>query len=229
MKTHVLTLPNGSQIDMVQLPPGTLAIAAHDKRMFCEKYGPAPVFHMPALWMSRHLITWAQFDSFLQEVAPSMSKSLTEQSPAMPVAGLDFYDALRFARWVSARFKVDCRLPNEQEWEYAARAGTHTRYYWGELWNVRMANAGSRLITPVDAYPPNPWGLYDMLGNVMEYVIDPWDGFNEPDTLLGAEMLTLRGGCYGFSPAMCTCASQFPYLLCDSPPCVGFRLVITSF
>ena len=71
---------------------------------------------------------------------------------------------------------VQASLPTEAQWEYACRAGTRTAYWWGDEWddhrgNVDKKNKGT---TPVDKYPPNPWGLHDIHGNVWEWTQSPW-------------------------------------------------------
>src|SRR5512132_2996167 len=69
------------------------------------------------------------------------------------------------------------RLPSEAEWEYAARAGTTTRYAFGNAITPKDANYSESKLgktTEVGAYPPNAWGLYDMHGNVWEWVEDVW-------------------------------------------------------
>jgi formylglycine-generating enzyme len=74
-------------------------------------------------------------------------------------------------------------LPTEVEWEYAARCGTSTAYWWGDVWDTIRGNSnvtGKRTwddtggTTPVQCYRPNPWGLYDMHGNVWEWCADVW-------------------------------------------------------
>jgi len=83
------------------------------------------------------------------------------------------------------------RLPTEAEWEYASRAGTQTNFYWGDDYdaakanfcdgscelNVRVADSsdGFKNTAPVGSFPPNPYGLYDMAGNVSEWVFDTHD------------------------------------------------------
>jgi formylglycine-generating enzyme required for sulfatase activity len=74
--------------------------------------------------------------------------------------------------------------PTEVQWEYAARAGTRTAYWWGDEFDETKANADSKgdkpddgskgATTPVKRYPPNPWGLYDVHGNVWEWCDDVW-------------------------------------------------------
>jgi formylglycine-generating enzyme required for sulfatase activity len=68
------------------------------------------------------------------------------------------------------------RLPTEAEWEYACRAGTTTKYYWGDDPEMyRIYESGDNMATQasvVGEFKPNPWGLYDMLGNVMEHCLD---------------------------------------------------------
>ncbi|GAA4676235.1 formylglycine-generating enzyme family protein [Gordonia humi] len=103
----------------------------------------------------------------------------TSAEPDHPVVHVSFHDATAYAEW------VDGALPSEEQWEHAARAGGASHYAWGgvlEPGGVRLANTwhghfpwedtdsdGYRRTSPVGAYPPNPWGLYDMIGNVWEW------------------------------------------------------------
>lgn len=99
-----------------------------------------------------------------------------------PVVGVSYDDAVAYARWLTEKTGKPYRLLSEAEWEYAARAGTTTAYWWGN--EVRhlgkeMANCqgcgsewDSKGPAPVDAFQPNPWGLYNVHGNVWEWVAD---------------------------------------------------------
>ena len=100
-----------------------------------------------------------------------------------PIEQVTWYDAKEFCRRLSEKEGVTYRLPTEAEWEYACRAGTTTRYYWGDridedyLWY--KDNSGWKT-HPVGQKLPNAWGLYDMAGNVWEWCED-WYGSYSPD------------------------------------------------
>ena len=92
-----------------------------------------------------------------------------------PVVNVSWKDAKAYVSWLSQHTGKPYRLPSEAEWEYAARAGTTTRYAFGDAITPKDANySDSKLgkTTEVGAYPPNAWGLYDMHGNVWEWVED---------------------------------------------------------
>ncbi|WP_173982713.1 SUMF1/EgtB/PvdO family nonheme iron enzyme [Magnetospirillum sp. SS-4] len=99
-----------------------------------------------------------------------------------PAINMTWEEAAAFAAWVGRRSGLACRLPDEAEWEYAARAGTRTGFWWGDQTGDGNANCrdcsaaidhpyGS---VPVASYPPNPWGLHDMNGNVWEWTRSCW-------------------------------------------------------
>ena len=110
------------------------------------------------------------------------------QTDANPVTCISWNDAQAFAKWLSREDGGDYRLPTEAEWEYAARAGTKTPFYTGDCLSTRQANYDGNYpgktcskgtyrekTTPVGSFSPNPWGLYDMHGNVWEWCQD-WYG-----------------------------------------------------
>jgi formylglycine-generating enzyme required for sulfatase activity len=93
-----------------------------------------------------------------------------------PVVNLAWEDAKAYVAWLRARTGAPYRLLTEAEWEYAARAGTTTRFWWGDEITPENANYGKSvgMTRPVGSYPANPWGLHDMNGNVWEWVEDCW-------------------------------------------------------
>ena len=98
-----------------------------------------------------------------------------------PVTSVNWLDAKTYVIWLSRRTGKRYRLLSEAEWEYAARAGTTTRYHWGDAIGRNRANCkecGSqwdgKKIAPVGSFLPNGFGLHDMHGNVYEWVEDCW-------------------------------------------------------
>ena len=122
--------------------------------------------------------------------------------PAMPAVCVSWTDAQDYAAWLARRTGKPYRLPSEAEWEYAARAGTTTDFYWGPAIDQGCGRAnvldqdgvaagtlavfsagqggipaaqchdGHAGAAPVGSFPPNPFGLYDMIGNVWEWMAD---------------------------------------------------------
>ncbi len=103
-----------------------------------------------------------------------------------PVVNIDWSSAKAYVAWLSNKTGKNYRLLSESEWEYVARAGTTSAYWWGQSIRPDQANydpsgKGDRFYNktgrslPVDAYPPNPWGLYNVHGNVEEWVEDHWN------------------------------------------------------
>lgn len=130
------------------------------------------------------------------------------QSQDDPVVCVNRLDAERYMAWLSQKTGSRYRLPTEAEWEYAARAGTRSAYSWGNEAGEGHANCkdcgsswSDRRTSPSGSFAPNPWGLYDMSGNVWEPLLDcfrtgyedaPVDGsgFDGPD----CQRRVLRGG-----------------------------------
>jgi formylglycine-generating enzyme required for sulfatase activity len=106
-----------------------------------------------------------------------------------PVINVNWHDAQAYAQWLSRKTGQSYRLPSEAEWEYAARAGTTTAFWWGSTITPDQANYdgnyaynnGAKGVyrqktVEVGSFKPNPFGLYDTSGNVWQWVEDPWHG-----------------------------------------------------
>jgi formylglycine-generating enzyme required for sulfatase activity/class 3 adenylate cyclase len=97
-----------------------------------------------------------------------------------PVTNVSWTDAKQYAVWLEDATKKPYRLPSEAEWEFAARGGTQTKYWWGDQMQSGMAgckdcgDAGAELPTKVGSFKPNAFGLYDMGGGVDQWVEDCW-------------------------------------------------------
>lgn len=125
--------------------------------------------------------TWSPNDP-VEDLVSSPTTAYTEMSFGMGIKGypaisMSQHAALKFAEWVSAQTGHYYRLPTEAEWEYACRAGTTTAYSWGDdpgeldkyAWFFDNANDKYQKIGTKE---PNPWGLYDIHGNVLEWTLD---------------------------------------------------------
>jgi formylglycine-generating enzyme required for sulfatase activity len=112
-----------------------------------------------------------------------------QEPPDWPAVCLDWRDARAYVAWINAKARAanprliqgPYRLPSEAEWEYAARAGTNTARWWGNDIGSNNANCNGcgspydrKLLAPVHAFKPNPYGLYGMLGNAWQWVEDCW-------------------------------------------------------
>jgi formylglycine-generating enzyme required for sulfatase activity/class 3 adenylate cyclase len=98
-----------------------------------------------------------------------------------PVTNVSWTDAKQFVAWLAGATRKPFRLPSEAEWEYAARGGTQTKYWWGDQFQFGMANCKNCTDIPAAEQPvksssfkPNPFGLYDMGGGVDQWVEDCW-------------------------------------------------------
>jgi formylglycine-generating enzyme required for sulfatase activity len=131
--------------------------------------------------IGKYEVTVAQWNACADaNICPRLSPA-SNPSPALPVRDVSWDDAQVYVKWLATTSAKPYRLPTEAEWEYAARAGTSTRYWWGEQMAVGKADCKDcgppwRADTPGKAgsFAANPWGLYDMNGSVWEWVSDCW-------------------------------------------------------
>lgn len=148
-----------------------------------------------------------------------------EQTERHPVVNVSWSDATAFCEWLSRKEDKKYRLPTEAEWEYACRAGTTTRFSFGDdasnlekfanFADPRRKPPGSVLTTPVGSFQANAFGLFDMHGNVFEFVADRYQkdyyAKGPTDDPLGpsvGSVRVLRGACWGFEAARGRCASR---------------------
>lgn len=192
-------------------------------------------------------VTIAQYSEFLTQARRSRNEgffrtnTMYGQTPEHPVMHVAVHDIEEFVRWLNKRKppedKGKYRLPSEAEWEYVARAGTQTRYWWNNNINCLKADYGDAKCnapgpSPIGSYRPNAFGLYDVHGNVSEWVSDCWskDYLNAPEdgspvTVEECVIFTHRGGAWFMTPEFLRSSDRKPSGTQFRHDIVGFRLV----
>jgi len=160
-----------------------------------------------------------------------------EQTETRPVETVSWRESQEFLRRLNLLGSGTFRLPTEAEWEYACRAGTETRFYWGDTeedWEAyphAWVNSRSYGTThPVGTKPPNPWGLHDMSGNVWEWCSDwygPYTETNETDPAGPKEgqAKVFRGGSYFDFEHSLRSGNRHRHGLDQGYSAIGFRVV----
>jgi formylglycine-generating enzyme required for sulfatase activity len=163
------------------------------------------------------------------------------KGPDYPVNAISWRQAQAYVQWLSEKSGQTYRLPTEAEWEYAARGGTSTRYWWGDEFRIQKANCKEcgddwEQASPakVGSYEPNPFGLYDMAGSVWEWVSDCWHDsyFGAPDDGSswdeeGCHAKVVRGGSWRNDAAHMRSAIRFWYDANGQYILFGFRVART--
>jgi formylglycine-generating enzyme required for sulfatase activity len=201
-KAYAETIPGSTvKFDMVPIPGGSFEMGSPAKEPGrAADEGPQHPVALRPFWMGKCEVTWDEYDLYWkQEPSAEQPPKKTAQDkeadavsrPTPPYADETFghgreghpvlcithHAAMEYCRWLSAKTGKTYRLPTEAEWEYACRGGTKTAYFFGDdpkqlseyAW---FAGNAEDLTHPVGTKKPNPWGLYDMYGNVAEWCLD---------------------------------------------------------
>jgi formylglycine-generating enzyme required for sulfatase activity/tRNA A-37 threonylcarbamoyl transferase component Bud32 len=184
-----------------------------------------PVHHVTIDYdfaMSQYEVTFDEYDKFCEATGREKPSDSGWGRGNRPVINVSWNDAKAYAKWLSEQTGRECRLPTEAEWEYAARAGTETKYWWGNEVGRNNANCdgcGSqwddKQTAPVGSFKANPFGLYDMNGNVWEWIEDSWhENYNGAPTDGSARKksnenkVLLRGGSWYDDANLCRSADR---------------------
>ena len=172
------------------------------------------------------------------------------QTREHPVVCVSWHDASAYAAWLARRTGKAYRLPTEAEWEYAARAGTVSFFYSGDTLGFERANLGGGPFvggvmqgkdrwlntSPVGAFDANPWGLWDMAGNVYQWVADcpapsyegaSSDGSARSGDTAACKRRMLRGGAWNSKAVSARSANRDANEATMRMPFYGFRLALT--
>ena len=241
---------------MVVIPAGSFRMGCLSNDDDCEE-GEFPVHEVAirSFALSKHEVTFDDWGACVRHGGCNGYRPDDEGwgYGSRPVINVSGEDAQSFVAWLSRVTGDTYRLPTEAEWEYAARAGTETKYSWGRRIGRNQANCDgcrsrwdNEMTAPVGSFSPNGFGLHDMHGNVWERVEDCWnDSYvaRPPTAAPGAEETapgalcaavpgtTRRGACAplcapAFPPSTATSISPVSALPGPSPP--EFRLYASS-
>jgi formylglycine-generating enzyme required for sulfatase activity len=209
LKTYSESIPDSLvKFQMVQVPGGTLD--------YTDSKGAKSKVTIKPFWIEKTEMTWDVFDIFAYgfdltgsdaATAAAISRPSRPYGPpdrgfghqGYPVISETYYAAEQFCEWLSLKTKKKYRLPTEQEWEYACRAGAAAKPLdpktSGKIaWSSENSENKSH---PVAQKAPSPWALYDMLGNVMEWCKGD------------ADKPVARGGSWKQTAGQISCAARF--------------------
>jgi formylglycine-generating enzyme required for sulfatase activity len=136
--------------------------------------GPEHSVNITSFWMADAPVTAEQY-AVVTKDRPSQCNG----RPDLPVVNISWFDAQRFCQSLSRECNLNVRLPSEAEWEYACRAGSTTQFHFGDSpqklthYAWFETNSGQQP-APIKGKQPNPWGLFDIIGNVWEWCADHW-------------------------------------------------------
>ena len=218
--------------------------------------GPQHKVCVDDFWMSKYEVTNRQFRRFDSGHNTRKYRGQRLNANNQPAVYMNWDEARNYTSWISRESGMKIRLPTEAEWEYAARGGTTTARFWGDDpdsacryanvgdltaqrkwpdWNVHNCDDGYIVTAPVGSFKPNPFGLYDMQGNVWEWCGDWYDEDyyssspdNNPQGVPSGSDRVFRGGSWHSRPGVVRVAYRYGDSRDTRKNDLGFRLVLPS-
>ncbi len=222
--------------EMVALPKGSFLMGSPDGVGDGDERPQHYVQIGYRLAVGRYPVTFEEYDRFGAATGAPPPKDEGWGRGRRPVINVSWQDAQAYVRWLGEMTGQPYRLLSEAEWEYAARAGTTTRYVFGEDISAEQANFhfDVRQTTEVASYPANARGLHDMHGNVWEWVEDCWNDSYQGAPVNGSAWTTgdcsrrvLRGGSWYVGPEYLRSADRIRNNPDNRGSVVGFRVART--
>ncbi|MFN5065658.1 MAG: SUMF1/EgtB/PvdO family nonheme iron enzyme [Aphanizomenon sp.] len=245
-------LGDGVTLEMVAIPGGTFIMGSpENEEGYHSSESPQHEVTVPPFFMGKYPVTqqqWRVVAALPKDKIDLKSDPSYFKGDNLPVECVSWNDAQEFCARLSQMANKTYRLPTEAEWEYACRGGTTTPFYCGETISTDLANYNGNYTygqgqkgqyrektTEVGIFPANPFGLYDMCGNVWEWCEDGWheNYINAPAdgsawTSLSTEDMLLRGGSWLNLARYCRSALRRGDLRDFRDSFYGFR-VVSSF
>ncbi|RJP18416.1 MAG: hypothetical protein C4527_29220, partial [Candidatus Omnitrophota bacterium] len=239
IKEIIINIPglsaNAKPLEMVLIPAGTFTMGSPSSEKDRDNdEGPQhQVTISKPFYLGKYEVTQAQWQAVMG-TNPAKDYGVGND---YPVYNVSWNDCQEFIKKINGLKQGEFHLPTEAEWEYSCRAGTTTRFYWGNDLNYTeikdyawyYGNNNPRGTKEVGKKKPNAWGLYDMSGNVWEWCKD-WYGDYENNTHTnptgpaGGSYRVLRGGHWGDNARSCRSANRYGFSPGDADYLLGFRL-----
>jgi len=232
-KELVLDLGNKVTLKLVQIPAGKFLMGSpKDEKDRQEDEGLPPgkwvngspqieVTISKAFYLGVYEVTVDQYAQFVKDTGTKHEEPRFKQTGDHPVVNVSWDDAQAFCQWLSKKTGKTVVLPTEAQWEYACRAGSKTRFSFGDKaddlgdfgWydgNSMDKDKGAKMTHPVGQKKPNAWGLYDMHGNAWEWCADFYVAYAgagaDPTGPKAGGLRVLRGGSWDSYPWVCRSA-----------------------
>jgi len=237
-------LPGGVPLEMVWIPAGSFQMGRYpgEQDGASNEDPQHPVTLAQGFWMGKYELTKTQW-AVIMGTMPWSGQAHVLAGGDSPAVHVSWNQAQAFIKELNDYTGLTFRLPSEAEWEYACRAGTTTRFYWGEdpneavgkdyaWWIHNTWGVDERYAHDVGLKLPNAWGLYDMSGNVWEWCEDdlhedytgaPTNGDAWVDSPRG-QVRVFRGGSWFYQGAVCRSATRTGDKPWGTDNSLGFRL-----
>ena len=227
---------------MVVIPAGSFLMGSAPNDGYDYEWPQHKVFIQTPFALGQFPVTFADYDVYAKAEGQELPDDAGWGRKNRPAVNVSWENAQGYCQWLNQQTGREYRLPSEVEWEYAARAETSTQYWWGDESGKNLANfygSGSewsgKQISPVDAFKANPFGLYDVHGNVWEWCFDNWHGNykNAPNDgsawIEGSvDRRVVRGGSWNDYQGSARAAYRNSYAPDSRFYLLGFRLCCSS-
>ena len=223
---------------MMAVGPATFTMGSDAIRLHPDESPPREV-KVGRFLIGVREITYAEYERFARSTGARLPDDFDWGRGQQPVAGVSWDDAIAYTQWLSRQTGHRYRLPSEAEWEYAARADSSKSYWWGaepEVGRAVCFDCGTPwddlMAAPVASLTPNPFGLYDTAGNVMEWVGDCWHpdysgAFADARTRTDGDckFRVARGGAFNKPAVGMRSAARYHFVPETRIDMLGFRVV----
>jgi formylglycine-generating enzyme required for sulfatase activity len=204
-----------------------------------QEENPSHHVRVTSFYMGTYEVTFAEYDAFANATRRRKPDDAGMGRGDRPVINVNHADAVAYTEWLTEQTGATYRLPSEAEWEYAARGDTKTDFWWGNSIGLNRANCfncsskwDGKATAPVGTFKPNPYGLFNTAGNVMEWTQDCYNpsyrnapGDGGPWLEGDCQLRVVRGSAYN-RPAQSMRNSKRTGMDKDEfIPIIGFRVV----